>query len=192
MGRRAKIIGRVVDCEGDPWDAKELRHTDHGFAVAIGWPCGLPRGKGGCGGPRAILTRELVDHLESVRHELAPIDAARLPVGRPTMKRLRRLLGHDRKDDRRSWWEAHAEELYTTSFVEFGRKHGVTSSAAELMHEELFGRKRGRPAGWWSEPEAAALLSSNLPTVEVADRLGRSIRSIWSGRYLLKAREKED
>jgi hypothetical protein len=191
MGRRAVIIGRVLDCEGDPWDIKEFRPTGHGWMIAIGWPSGLPRGKGGCGGPRVILTRELVDHLESVKHALNPTSAARLPVGRPTMKRLRRLLGHNRKDDRRSWWEAHAEELYTTSFVEFGRRHGVTSSAAELMHEELFGRKRGRPTGWWSEPEAAPLLLSNLPTVEIADRLGRSVKEIWSGRYLLKTREKE-
>jgi len=180
-----------VDLYGDGWDVREYRPTPGGWPLAIGWPSGFARGRGGIGGPRAILTRELVDHMEAVRHHLRPIEAAAIPIGRSAVKRLRRLLGHDRKADRRDWWVGHAEELATTPFAEFGRKYGVSSSAAEAMHGELFGRKRGRKAAWWREPEATALLLSDLPTVEIADRLGRSAQEVWGSRYLLKSNKHE-
>jgi hypothetical protein len=185
MGSRARIIGQVTDAYGDEWDIKAEIDSGHGWPIRVGWPSGYPRGRGGIGGPRVVLTEDLVNHLESVRHDLRPMEAAKLPLGQAQLKRLRKLLGHNRKSDRRAWYEDHIEELATLEHTEFARRYGLSDSAVALMHQELIGRQRGRPDSWWRGDDAKAVLSSDLPIVIIAERLGRSIKAVWTARYLL-------
>lgn len=191
MARRAKIIGTLIDVYGDEWDLREWIPTDHGWSLASGWPKGFPRGSGGVGGPRIILTKPLVDYLESVRYDLRPVQAARLPLKINRIKRLRLLLGHHQKKDRRSWWMDHADELGSMSHIEFAAKHGVSSSAVDLMHEVVFGAKKGRPDAWWKDPEVAELLRGKLPISFVADRLDRDCDATRKARRLLREWDKE-
>ena len=60
MGRKAIILSVEQDWEGNDWDIRERRPTKHGWSVLLGWPSGYPRGRGGIGGPSAILTQPLV------------------------------------------------------------------------------------------------------------------------------------
>lgn len=186
MPRRSKVIGTLVDAYGDEWDLREWIPTDHGFSLACGWPKGLPRGPGGVGAARVILTKELIDHMESVRYDMRPLQAAKLPLGFSRIKRIRLLLGHNWKGDRRSWWEEHADELETMSNNQFAAKHGVSSSAVDLMYEALFGAKKGRPKAWWKDPVAAKLLRSKLPVSVVAERVGQNCDSTDQARRRLK------
>jgi hypothetical protein len=190
MARKATIIGVVMDAWGDAWDVREFRPTDHGFAVAIGWPSGFPRGRGGVGGPRVILTRELVEHLESVRHALTPMSAARLPLGRPQVKRLRRLLGHDRKADRHEWWMARADDLVSLTSREFAGKHGCDPDAAENFRRAHFGPSREvREPGWYLSPEHRDVILSRLPAAHIADELGVSVAYVYDLRSKIKRAE---
>jgi hypothetical protein len=186
MSRKATIIGTTRDHFGDPWELREWIETEHAFSIARGWPAAQLRGRGGVGGPRIVLTTGLVEHLEGVRYELNPTRSANLPLGRAQMKRIRQLLGHDRKADRRSWWLDRSDELASISFVDFGRKHGVSDAAAALMFESIFGEGRGRKLAWWKDDRVASLLLSSLPSSLVAEKLGRTIKMIWGARWLAK------
>jgi len=66
MARKARIIGSVVDVRGRPWAVREYRPTAHGFSVAIGWPQGEARGRGGRG-VAVAPTQGLAEYLATTR-----------------------------------------------------------------------------------------------------------------------------
>lgn len=182
MARQATIVDQIKDLWGDEWDVREYRHTDHGFRVALGWPAGTPRGAGGAGGPRAILTEPLVIYLASLRD--TPQDI-RLPIGRTTLQRLRRTLGHHWRIDRAAWWETRVEDLSDLSLTAFAAKHGVSIAAASHARNALFGAMT-RPAGWWRAPDVVEIILSDRPRAVVAETLDISIGTVGRLRWLLR------
>jgi len=186
MGHHAKIIAYIRDAFDDRWDVREFRDTEHDFAIAFGWPSGFPRGRGGVGGPRTILTEPLVKHLEGVRYELTPIPAANLPLGRQQIKRVRKMLGHDRKADRRAWWVANLESLQPSDTLkDLAVSHGISPSAAELMWLSLHGQTRGHKPAWFREPAITEKIISGLPVSFIAQDLDRTCDDICRARYVL-------
>ena len=135
MGRKAQIISQLPDMFGDIWDVREERPTLHGFNVYLGWPQAVPRGQGG-GGPRAIITTELAEHLESFRHTPKDID---LPLGKSTIKRLRQVLGHHYRQDRALWWEERLGDLASMTIEDFAQRHGVSQGAVSQWRSRLIG-----------------------------------------------------
>lgn len=184
--KKAVVIAVVEDFCGDEYEVKRFAETKFGWTIAVGWPANRKRGRGGAGGAGVILTQELVDRMEEVKQNLRPMSTVDLPLTRHQIKRLRRLLGHDRKSDRREWWIDHSKELHEIPHTEFGRKYEVSPSAAEAMFADLFGHKRGRDSHWWMEEDFQKILGDDgLTTVEKADRLGRSVAAVCNARYLL-------
>lgn len=182
MARRATIIETVVDAFGDEWDVREYRPTTHGFAVAFGWPADELRGQGQAGGPRAILTEDLVLYLASRRNDPGSI---RLPIGRTTLKRLRRILGHHWQIDRAAWWEARTEDLSDLTVEAFAATHDVSVGAVINARHALYGPAL-RPAGWWRAPDVAELILAGRPRAEIAEQLGISIGAVGRLRWALK------
>lgn len=184
MARVAQIIGTTLDIWGDEWDVRERRETAYGFSVTIGWPHSLPRGKAGTGGPRVIVTPDLAAHLQAVRDRPG---AHGLPIGNTAVKRLRRLLGLDWRDDRAAWWAARADDLADLTVEEFGRRHGASAGAIINARHALFGPTL-RPAGWWRAPDVQEIIHADRPRVLVAEELGISVGSLGRLRYVLRAR----
>ena len=178
MARVATIIDHALDAFGDAWDVREKRRTDFGWSVLFGWPIGH-RGYG-CGGPRVIITEPLADYLRATRHR-----DVRLPIGRTTLRRLRRVLGLHWWDDRRAWWESRTDELASLTGAEFAQKYGLSEAQVSNVHASVFGR-RVRHNGWWRQGEAADLLAGDSPRAYVADRLGISIGSVGRLRWVLR------
>lgn len=137
MARQATIIGQAEDITGEVWDVRESRPTPHGFAVLLGWPQSVQRGPGG-GSPRAILTPHLADYLAAHCHAPAAID---LPIGRTTVKRLRKALGQDWYLDNEQWWRDRKEDLLSMTLDDFCARHGKTPGAASRWRA-MFGGKR--------------------------------------------------
>lgn len=165
--RRAKIIGRAVDAWGDPWDVREARKTNFGFDVLLGWPAGTPRGRGGSGGIRVIVTPDLASWLNALRGTRAPVV---LPIGATAIKRIRRLLGYDGVLDRSDWWEMRSEDLADMTLAAFCKKHSVSMGAASQARTVMYGPAL-RPVGWWRADDIAALLTSEQPVAVIADQL---------------------
>lgn len=182
MGRKARILYVAQDAFGDPWDIREERPTRHGWPLLMGWPHGIPRGPGGAGGPRAILTAPAVAYLESRRLRPAGID---LPLGRTAVKRLRRVLGHCWQADTAAWYKARVADLATLTLPEFARRHGGTESAAEAWRLRLVGKLLREP-GWWRKGEARELLLSGAPRAYIAERLGVSVGAVGRLRWRLR------
>ncbi len=182
MARRATIIDAITDTFGDEWDVREYRPAVHGFDVAIGWPSDQLRGAGQAGGPRVILTEDLVLYLASMRDTPARI---RLPIGRTAIKRLRRILGHHWRIDRASWWEQRTDDLSDLTLEQFAAKHHVSVAAALNARHALFGPLL-RPAGWWREPDVASIITSDRSRAEIAEQLGISIGSVGRLRWALR------
>jgi hypothetical protein len=182
MARQATVVDCIIDAFGDEWDVREHRPTPHGFDLALGWPTDQLRGPGGAGGPRAILTEDLVIYL--AQHRDSPRDI-RLPVGRTTLKRLRRILGHHWQIDRAAWWEARTDDLSDLTIEQFCARHEVSAGAVVNARHALFGPAL-RPAGWWRDPEIAERILSDRPRAVIADELGVSIGSIGRLRWLLR------
>lgn len=182
MARRATIVDKIEDVWGDEWDVREYRATPHGFPIAFGWPRGIPRGAGGAGGPRVIVTPELARHFEA--HRLAPINLA-LPLGSNAIKRVRRLLGHHRQIDGAAWWEERVSDLSDLTLEQFADRHSVSMTACLNARHGLFGRKL-RPAGWWRQEDVARILISPMSRSEIADTLDISVGSVGRLRYMLR------
>jgi hypothetical protein len=168
MARTATLIGKAKDAWGDMWDVRESRPTAHGFDILIGWPEGL-RGKG-FGGPRAIATPQLLAYMElhSLDRDGSIYD---LPVGRTTVRRLRRLMGMNYYEASYDWWIERMPDLALMDGVEFARLHGVHGAAVSIWRKELLGEKRLRDPFWWKEDPAKSLLLSGYPSAYIADRL---------------------
>ncbi|WP_155804529.1 helix-turn-helix domain-containing protein [Magnetospirillum fulvum] len=188
MARVATIIGETADVWGDIWDVREHRPTDHGFDLSLGWPQGMPRGRGGAGSPRAIVTPDVAAYLESLRHTPAQI---RLPCGRGAIMRMRRLLGHDWRADQWLWWSDRIEDLATMTTDEFAREHSVSVGAISTNRQALLGR-RCREAGWWRDESVTAILMSDAPISSIADDLGIAAGSVRRLRHVARTRMTED
>lgn len=183
MRALARIVDKIADVFGDEWDVREYRPTMHGFDVALGWPADQLRGAGQAGGPRAILTEDLVIYLAA--HRDRPKDI-RLPIGRTTLKRLRSILGHHWQIDRAAWWEARTDDLTDLTIEQFCRRHGVSAGAVVNARHALFG-PAVRPAGWWQDAEIAMLILSDRPRAAIAEQLGISVGSLGRLRWQLRA-----
>lgn len=184
MAPQARIIDRIADAFGDEWDVREYRPTTHGFEIAFGWPADQARGAGQAGGPRAILTEDLVAYLAA--HRDHPKDI-RLPIGRTTIKRLRGILGHHWRIDRAAWWEGLTEDLADLTVEQFCARHGVSAGAVINARHALLGPVL-RPAGWWRQRDVAALILSGRTRSEIASDLGISVGSLGRLRWQLKER----
>jgi len=87
-------MDQAGDIWGDTWDVAERRPAPaYGLEVVLGWPAGMPRGAGRAGGKRVVITPELGALLTA--HRTSPGDLV-LPIGMTALKRLRRLMGHNR------------------------------------------------------------------------------------------------
>lgn len=159
---------------------REYRPTQHGFDIALGWPAGVPRGRGG---PKVILTENLSAYLAAHRDHPKNI---RLPIGRTALQRLRRILGHHWQIDRAAWWEQRTDDLSDLTIEQFCAKHSVSAGAVVNARHALFGPTL-RPAGWWRADDAAALILADRPRVEIAADLGISIGSLGRLRWALKS-----
>lgn len=184
MAEEATIIGKATDIWGDAWDVREARPTDHGFDVLLGWPIGIPRGKGGSGGPRLIVTPELAAYMESRRY---PARGVHLPIARTTIKRLRGILGHQWYVDHTEWWAERADELADTPAELFAKRHNVAAHQVVGARLALFG-PRLRPNGWWRAPDVAAILLQDSPASIAAEQLGISVSSVRRLRAALRER----
>lgn len=182
MARKATIIDRITDTFGDDWDVREYRATSHSFDIAFGWPAGQLRGAGQAGGMRAILTDDLVIYLATHRDNPARM---RLPIGRTTLKRLRRILGHHWQIDRASWWEARVADLSDLTVEQFCDRHHVSAGAVVNARHALYGPKL-KPAAWWQADDVAELIVSNRPRAEIAEELGISVGSLGRLRWQIK------
>jgi len=186
LARVATIIGSANDAWDDAWDVREARPTAHGFEVLLGWPAGA-RGKG-YGGPRVIPTRPLVDYLERHRRDAA---VWQLPIGRGAIKRLRRLLGHNRYSDADAWWQARLDDLSTMTIEEFASRHNRKHSAVERAMLAYVG-KRCRDAGWYRVPGVREILVGDLPRAHVAYLLHISVGAVGRLRWMLRQEDRAD
>lgn len=182
MARKALIVDSLPDVWGDRWDVREYRHTDHGFAVALGWPASMPRGRGGSGGPKVIVSDPLLTYLH--RHRRHPTTMT-LPIGATAIKRLRRLLGLSSQVAAAEWWQTRIVDLADMTVSDFAAKHGVSTGAASLARSAFLG-PRIRPAGWWQAPDVALIINSDLPRAQVADELDISIGAVGRMRWMLR------
>lgn len=184
LARHTWIIDRISDAFGDEWAVREYRPTVHGFDIAFGWPADQLRSGGRLGGPKVILSDALVIYLATHRDQPKNI---RLPIGRTTLKRLRRTLGHHWRIDRATWWEARSDDLSDLTIEQFCVKHNVSTGAVVNARHALFGPAL-RPAGWWREKEIAEVILADSPRAEIAEELGISIGSLGRLRWALKDR----
>lgn len=128
-----------------------------------------------------LLTEDLVIYLAA--HRDRPKDI-RLPIGRTTLKRLRRILGHHWRIDRAAWWEKRSDDLSDMTIAQFCERHSVSAGAVVDARHALFGPAL-RPAGWWRAPDVAEILASNRPRSEIAETLGISVGSVGRLRWQL-------
>lgn len=175
----------VLDRFGDAWEVVEARPTPHGFDLLLGFPLAGRRGRGG---KSVVCTSELVAYLESRRY---PARGVHLPIGHTTIKGLRALLGLRWLDQHAAWWEERTEDLADFTLEAFAERYGVSASVAANARLALLG-PRLRPAGWWREPDAAALLAGPRPVVEVAQTLGLAAGSVRRMRSVLRAERTRD
>ena len=139
MAREARIIGTTLDVHGNPWDVREYRSTVHGFQIAIGWPQGEFRGRGGRG-VAVIPTQALMEYLSATRLR----DVA-VPIGLTAVKRLR--AGAGIRWDWDSWWSARADDLRTMTLQQFCARHGCSTGAASQRRSALHKPDSRTPSG---------------------------------------------
>lgn len=181
MARHARIIRVARDHFGDRWDIREERPTEHGWPLLFGWPSGFPRGRGGCGGPRLILSSPLVEYLESRRLKRG----VELPIGSQSVKKLWRMIGRDYYGEVAKWWEDRADDLAELTLDEFSAKHHTKNGAVEMWRLRMFG-KRLRDAAWWRNEPAHRLLVGAYPRAFVAEKLDISIGAVGRLRWRLR------
>lgn len=133
----------------------------------------MPRILGGGGGARVIVTKQLASYLEDYRLRVSEID---LPCGTTTIKRLRKLLGHNWSNDALDWWLDRIEDLGTMTIEEFAERHDVSSGAVSTNRQALLGSLQ-RPFGWWRDPRCGQ-------SCPVAPALGDHRRSFRYSREL--------
>jgi hypothetical protein len=166
------ICGEVKDVDGTLWDVRDVRDTRHGFDLCFGTAAndhGAFRG----GPPRLIATEALRDFWEanSIKGHGFLYD---LPAGRTTLKRVRKRLGFNQREDTRDFFADHAEDLESLSVREFAARHGIAREVACDWRRRIVGR-RTRPGGWWRKAKFLKILRADLTLIEMGRRLGIGI-----------------
>ena len=160
----------VADYLDGIWRVIDTRATLNGFDIHLG----RPEPASGPRGAAVILTGDLVDYLNKFRRAPDLID---LPLSRTTLKRLRRVLGHNWYEDGERWWLARLNDLETLTAADFAVRHGVKPSAAVYARAEFVGPVQRR-AGWWRDAQAADLILSPQPRLYIAQMLGICASSV--------------
>ncbi|MTK12667.1 MAG: hypothetical protein F8N39_11460 [Clostridiaceae bacterium] len=124
----------------------------------------------------------MVSYLE--RHRRSP-DLIDLPISATTVKRLRRVLGHNWYEDGERWWLHRMHDLETLTTADFAVKHGVKVEAVTYARLNLLG-PRQRPAGWWHDPAVADLILSAQPRIYVAQMLDICASAVGKYRTMLR------
>ena len=126
------------------------------------------------GGPAALIaTKPLWDFWEAnqLKSHGFLFD---LPAGRTTLKRLRRRLGFNFRDDRTDFWTDRIEDLDVLRPSQFA----VTGMALaerrsrRLAEKRLSGRRAYRKIGWWRKAKFRRILLSGLTLIETGRKLG--------------------
>ncbi|MDQ6733257.1 MAG: hypothetical protein M3Z35_03940 [Nitrospirota bacterium] len=170
--RKFPVIGEVKDVYNHLWDIRDIRDTKHGFDLYFGAPAnnhGSYRG----GLPRLITTNALRDFWHANRTEGHGL-LFDLPAGRTTLKRARRRLGLNQRNDVTEFWTDRIEDLGSLRMGEFAARHSVDLSMAFHWRKKIIG-KRARPIGWWRNPETRAILLSGVTLSRIGRRLDISI-----------------
>lgn len=128
------------------------------------------------------MTAPLVCYLEEMRDRPGEID---LPCGRTTIKRLRRELGHDWRAEQEGWWLERLEDMDRLTGAQFAARHDVSEARVCQVRVAVLG-PRQRPAGWWRDPEIAALLAGPLPRQHIAEVLGISLGAVGRLRWMVR------
>src|SRR5690606_33121110 len=91
---RARALDLVEDMFGQTWLVTDARETPLGFGVLVGRPHPPSRQ-----GATVILTADLAEAIDGMRDTPADLDGV-LPIGRTTIKRLRKAMGYHWRADR--------------------------------------------------------------------------------------------
>ncbi len=166
------VCGEVKDVDGTLWDVRDVRDTRHGFDLCFGTPAG-DHGAFRGGLPRLIATEPLRDFWEAnqIKGHGFLFD---LPAGRTTLKRVRRRLGFNQRDDTRDFFADRVGELESLPVREFAARHGVARAVACDWRRRILG-KRTRPSGWWRRAKFLRVLHAGLTLIETGRRLGIGI-----------------
>jgi hypothetical protein len=166
------VCGEVKDVDGTLWDVRDVRDTRHGFDLCFGTPAN-DHGAFPGGPPRLIATEALRDFWEAnqIKGHGFLYD---LPAGRSTLKRVRRRLGFNYRDDTREFFADRAGDLESLSVRDFAATHGIAPEVAGDWRRKLVGR-RTRPSGWWRKAKFLRILHADLTLIEMGRRLGIGI-----------------
>lgn len=156
----------ILDAWGDPWRVDSSRGTDHGFEIYLGRPLEAT----GPMGPQVIVTHDLAQYFETNRRYPGLMS---IPLGKNTITRLRRVLGHNRYQDAEMWWHERIHDLATLTIADFVVRHRASAGAVSQARTALIGPHQ-RPLGWWKTPEMIALLQSKMPSAWIAEKMGIS------------------
>ena len=178
MSGPGHAVDAAVDAWGDPWRLEEARPTCHGFEVWLGRP--VPQS--GPMGRAVIVTAELAAYFEAMR--VSP-GAMTLPIGATAIKRVRRVLGHHRIQDRETWWLDRLEDLHELKTEDFCARHQVSAGAVSQARQAYLGEHRARRANWWREAEMRGLLLSSCPSSWVAQQMGLAAATVRKYRAAL-------
>jgi hypothetical protein len=164
-------LGEIRDAEGILWDVRTDRSTKHGFHIFFGTPT-FHEGGFLSGKLHLIATIDLIEFwiANCTKGHGVLYD---LPAGRTTLKRLRRRLGFNFKDDIDEFWEDRIADLVLLSPAEFALKHGVSRAVVSDRSRKIFGRS-ARAVGWWRKPRFIAVLLSGQTLVRIGLKLGIS------------------
>lgn len=169
----------VHDIFGQTWLVTEARETPLGFDVLVGRPHPPSRQ-----GATVILTDDLAEAIDAMRDTPADLDGV-LPIGRTTIKRLRKAMGYHWRADRLDWYLDRLDDLATMTGVEFAQRHGVSEATASIWRNRLVGPRR-RPAGWWRAPDVVATLTAPTSAAQAARALEISDGAVRRLRHLLR------
>lgn len=168
----------VTDIFGAAWQVTRADPTRLAFDLLRGRPHPPTRQ-----GETVILTDDLAQVLEALRDAPSHLTEL-LPLGATAVKRLRRLLGHNRYDDRLDWYLARIDDLGAMTGLAFAAAHGVSEAAASIWRTRLLG-PRLRPAGWWRAADVRDTILTGT-TRDAAAVLGIAVVSVRRIRWQLQ------
>lgn len=181
------LIGEVADAWQDLWDCRQVVEVDT-IEIWQGWPQGLPRGKGGSGGPSWVLTSELADKYKSMqpRETIPHFAQAGYPFGKFVIKKHRKMLGIDRVGQAEKFWLDRFDDLGSLGLKEFVSKHSVAAQSVLDWRKRLGIDNRRNTPFWWQEPEAISVLSSDAALSWIADKYSVSVARVQNIRTQLR------
>jgi hypothetical protein len=178
------VSGTVKDVDGILWDVRRVRPTKHGFDLCFGTPHYTYRADQR-NSSQLIMTKELRSFWRAKRNKGRRV-LFDLPASTCTLRRVRRVLNRNQRDDVRQFWTERIEDLASLPTRDFAAKHGVEADVAFDWRIRLV-RRRMRAAGWWRTPETLNLLLSATPLGGAGRELGVAISEVqqlrlWANR----------